>query len=86
MKTGGNNSGGGPISTAGGLIFIGATKDRMFHAFNAKTGEELWSTKLEEIAQSVPITWQGKDGMQYVAIAAGSKLITFKLPTPEKKP
>jgi quinoprotein glucose dehydrogenase len=86
MKTGGNNSGGGPISTAGGLVFIGATKDRVFHAFNAKTGEELWSIKLEEIAQSVPITWQGKDGMQYVAIAAGSKLITFKLPTPEKKP
>ena len=34
----------------------------------------------------VPITWQGKDGVQYVAIAAGSKLVTFKLPTPEKKP
>ncbi len=83
MKTGGNNSGGGPISTAGGLIFIGASKDRMFHAFAAKTGEELWSTKLEEIAQSVPITWQGRDGNQYVAIAAGSKLVTFKLPSSE---
>lgn len=79
MKTGGNNSGGGPISTAGGLIFIGASKDRIFHAFAAKTGEELWSTKLEEIAQSVPITWQGRDGNQYVAIAAGSKLVAFKL-------
>jgi len=84
MKTGGNNSGGGPISTAGGLIFIGATKDRVFHAFAAKTGEELWSTKLEEIAQSVPITWQGRDGVQYVAIAAGSKLVTFKLPASER--
>ena len=85
VKTGGNNSGGGPISTAGGLIFIGASKDRMFHAFAAKTGEELWSTKLEEIAQSVPITWQGRDGKQYVAIAAGSKLLAFKLPSSNER-
>lgn len=84
INTGGNNSGGGPISTADGLIFIGASKDSIFHAFNAKTGEELWRTKLEEIAQSVPITWLGKDGMQYVAIAAGSKLLAFKLPVSEK--
>jgi quinoprotein glucose dehydrogenase len=85
MKTGGNNSGGGPISTAGGVIFIGASKDRMFHAFAAKTGEELWSTKLEEIAQSVPITWRGRDGIQYVAIAAGSKLVAFKLPSYKRR-
>jgi quinoprotein glucose dehydrogenase len=80
MKTGGPNSGGGPIATAGGLVFIGASKDNMFHAFASRTGEELWSTKLEEIAQSVPITWLGRDGVQYVAIAAGSKLLTFRLP------
>jgi quinoprotein glucose dehydrogenase len=85
MKTGGNNSGGGPISTAGGLVFIGASTDRIFHAFDAKTGQELWSTKLEEIAQSSPVTWQGRDGMQYVAIAAGSKLLAFKLPASEKR-
>ena len=84
MKTGGSSSGGGPISTAGGLIFIGASTDRIFHAFSAKTGQELWSTKLEEIALSVPITWQGRDGMQYIAIAAGSKLLAFKLPASEK--
>jgi quinoprotein glucose dehydrogenase len=83
LKTGGPNSGGGPISTAGGLVFIGASKDRMFHAISSKTGEELWSTKLEEIAQSVPITWLGRDGRQYVAIAAGSKLVAFKLSTSE---
>jgi quinoprotein glucose dehydrogenase len=85
MNTGGPNSGGGPISTAGGLVFIGAAKDRSFHAFDAKTGKELWRTKLEEIAQTSPITWQGADGNQYVAIAAGSKLLTFKLPSQEKK-
>jgi len=83
MKTGGPSSGGGPISTAGGLVFIGASKDKVFHAFSAKTGEELWNTKLDEIAQSVPITWMGRDGKQYVAITAGSKLLTFNLPAPE---
>lgn len=85
MKTGGPNSGGGPIVTAGGLVFIGASKDSVFHAFASRTGEELWSTKLEEIAQSVPITWQGRDNVQYVAIAAGSKLLTFRLPPSEKR-
>ena len=80
LKTGGPNSGGGPISTAGGLVFIGAAKDKLFRAFEARTGRELWSTKLEEIAQSVPITWLGVNGKQYVAIAAGSKLVTFTLP------
>jgi quinoprotein glucose dehydrogenase len=79
LKTGGQNSGGGPISTAGGLVFIGATSDRKFRAFAAKTGEELWSAQLEEVAQSVPITWQGNDGKQYVAIAAGAKLVAFRL-------
>lgn len=84
MKTGGPNSGGGPISTAGGLIFIGAAKDHYFRAFDSRIGKELWSTKLEEIAQSVPITWEGSDHQQYVAIAAGSKLLTYKLPAPQK--
>lgn len=79
LKTGGQSSGGGPISTAGGLVFIGATSDRKFRAFNAKTGEELWSAQLDEIAQAVPITWQSADGKQYVAIAAGSKLVAFSL-------
>jgi quinoprotein glucose dehydrogenase len=83
MNTGGPNGGGGPISTAGGLIFIGAANDRYFRAFDTRTGRELWRTKLDEIALSVPITWQGVDGNQYVAIAAGSKLLAFKLPVPK---
>lgn len=57
----------------------------MFHAFSAKTGEELWSTQLEEIAQTVPITWMGRDRVQYVAISAGSKLLTFKVPASEAR-
>ncbi len=80
IKTGSQNSGGGPISTAGGLIFIGAANDKFFRAINSRSGEELWRTKLDEIALSIPITWMGADHRQYVAIAAGSQLLTFKLP------
>lgn len=60
----------GPIATAGGLVFIGATSDNRFRAFDSKTGKELWSTKLEYTATAVPITYQGKNGKQYVAIMA----------------
>jgi len=94
--TGRNNTFGGPIVTAGGLVFIGATDDRRFRAFETKTGKELWSTKLEYSAQAVPITYRGKDGRQYVAVVAANfgggvrgpdgkplnneSLITFALP------
>lgn len=62
---------GGPIATAGGLVFIGATNDRRFRAFDSKTGRELWSVKLDASAHAVPITYAGKDDKQYVAIVAG---------------
>jgi quinoprotein glucose dehydrogenase len=68
-KTGRINIG-GPIVTAGGLLFIGATSDDYFRAFDARTGEEIWATKLHASAHSVPITYEGKDGKQYVAIMA----------------
>ena len=61
---------GGPITTASGLVFIGASNDRRFRAFDARTGKELWVTKLKMSAHAVPITYQGKDGKQYVAIVA----------------
>jgi quinoprotein glucose dehydrogenase len=61
---------GGPIVTAGGLVFIGATGDHRFRAFDSRTGRELWVANLEFSAHSVPITYQGKDGKQYVAIVA----------------
>jgi len=69
QNTGRNNMG-GPIATAGGLVFIGATNDRRFRAFDSKTGKELWTAKLDYSAHAVPITYQGKDGKQYVAIVA----------------
>jgi quinoprotein glucose dehydrogenase len=62
---------GGPIATAGGLVFIAASQDARFRAFDARTGKELWSADLSENGRAVPITYQGKSGKQYVAIVAG---------------
>ena len=62
---------GGSIATAGGLIFIGATIDSRFRAFDSKTGRELWVEKIETNAHSVPITYEAKNRKQYVAIMAG---------------
>ena len=85
---------GGPIVTAGGLVFIGATNDRRFRAFDSRTGKQLWEAKLDYSAISVPITYQGKNGKQYVAVVAadggagvtdpapgnGEALVVFALP------
>ncbi|HUL83742.1 MAG TPA: PQQ-binding-like beta-propeller repeat protein [Gammaproteobacteria bacterium] len=89
---------GGPIVTAGGLVFIGATNDRRFRAFGSRTGLELWAAKLELNAHAVPITYLGRDAKQYVAIvAAGASeidgedmpdaqaLVAFALPTPSRR-
>jgi glucose dehydrogenase len=62
---------GGPIATASGLVFIGATKDARFRAYDAKTGKELWYTQLEAAAGATPMTFMGRNGVQYVVIAAG---------------
>lgn len=69
-KTGALNIG-GPIVTASGLIFVGASADRRFRAFDSRTGRQLWETELEASAHSVPMTFMGKDGRQYVVVAAG---------------
>jgi len=71
-KNTGRLNSGGPMVTAGGLVFIGATNDKRFRAFDSKTGKELWMTKLDYVARSVPMTFTGKNGKQYVAIAAAS--------------
>jgi len=63
---------GGPIATAGGLVFIGATNDRRFRAFDSSTGEELWTAQLPMSAYAVPITYQASDGRQYVAVVAAA--------------
>jgi len=72
---------GGPMVTAGGLVFIGASNDRRFRAFDSKSGKVLWETKLDMSAHSVPITFQGKNGKQYVAVsAAGASALDDPVP------
>lgn len=63
---------GGPIVTAGQLVFIGATNDSHFHAIDSRTGRELWTAKLDAPGEATPITYLGRDGKQYVVIASGS--------------
>jgi quinoprotein glucose dehydrogenase len=69
VKTGTRNLG-GSIATASGLVFIAATNDHRFRAFDAKTGAELWVTDLPAGGHATPVTYMGKDGKQYVVIAA----------------
>lgn len=77
-----NNTGtenyGGPVVTASGLLFIAATKDGMFRAFDKKTGKLLWEIKLPAAAFATPATYQ-VNGKQYVVVACGgTKLGTKK--------
>ena len=52
-------------------MFIGASNDHRFRAFDSKTGKELWVIRLDYSAVSVPMTYLGKDGKQDVAVAEG---------------
>ncbi|BDC50678.1 quinate dehydrogenase [Bryobacterales bacterium F-183] len=61
---------GGTIATASGLIFVAATDDARFRAFDSKTGKELWTVQLPGAAQATPMTYEGRDGKQYLVIAA----------------
>jgi quinoprotein glucose dehydrogenase len=62
---------GGPIATAGGLVFVAATADQRIRAIDIETGRELWSAPLPAGGKATPMTYRGADGRQYVAIAAG---------------
>jgi len=64
---------GGPIVTAAGLVFVGATNDGRFRAFDSRTGAELWVTELPLSAHAVPITYAAADGRQYIAIVAAGR-------------
>jgi quinoprotein glucose dehydrogenase len=87
---------GGSIATAGGLVFVGATDDNRFRAFDAKTGKELWTVKLGAAAHATPSTYQGRDGRQYVVITStgggfldapitDDSITAFALPVPERR-
>jgi len=81
---------GGPIVTAGGLVFIGATMDSYMRAFSVVTGAELWRVKLPTGARATPMTFQTAAGRQFVVIAAGGhdnefspigdSIVAFRLP------
>jgi quinoprotein glucose dehydrogenase len=81
---------GGSIVTASGVLFIGATNDSRFRAFDSRSGKQLWETALDASAHSLPMTFLGKDGRQYVVVAAGggsyiasptgTKIVAFALP------
>ena len=63
---------GGPIATAGGLVFIGASMDGYLRAYDAETGEELWRDRLPAGGNATPMTYRlSETGRQYVVIAAG---------------
>lgn len=68
-KTGTENYG-GPVVTAGGLIFIAASKDEYFRAFDKSTGEEMWKYKLPAGGYATPAVYE-INGQQYVVIACG---------------
>lgn len=71
LKNTGTENYGGPIVTAGGVLFIGATNfDRKFRAFDKKSGRLLWETTLPFSGNATPITYE-VDGRQFVVIAAG---------------
>jgi quinoprotein glucose dehydrogenase len=68
---------GGPVVTAGGVLFIGASKDENFRVFDSKTGQELWRYKLPAAGYATPATYE-VDGRQYVVIACGGGKIGTK--------
>ncbi len=83
----GSGGSAGPTATAGGLVFVGATSDGRFRAFDAKTGKELWVTRNPPNAQgnspaanANPMSYLGKNGKQYVAVVAGTTLVAYSLP------
>jgi glucose dehydrogenase len=70
----------GPSVTAGDLVFVGGTRDHRFRAFDASTGDLLWEARLDENANANPMIYLGDDGRQYVAVVAGSTLVSYALP------
>lgn len=61
---------GGPAATAGGLLFIAATRDKIFRAFDQETGEVLWEYELPAGGNATPSVYE-VDGKQYIVISAG---------------
>ena len=70
---------GGSIATGGGLVFISATPDHHFRAFESKTGKIIWDAEMEVGAYDTPMTYKAKDGRQYVVICCyGRRLLRHR--------
>ncbi len=65
---------GGPTATAGGLLFIGASADEKFRAFDIDTGEKLWEASTPASAMATPMTFE-VNGKQFVVVAAGGHIV-----------
>jgi quinoprotein glucose dehydrogenase len=78
---------GGPMVTAGGVVFIGAALDRSLHAFDIETGRELWRGALPASGKATPMSYRLASGEQFVTIAvggggawgAGDHVVAFRL-------
>ncbi len=80
---------GGPVTSETGLVFIGATMDGFFRAFDTRDGREVWSARLPTSARATPLIYSTEGGTQMVVIAAGghdsplsrldTKLVAFRL-------
>jgi quinoprotein glucose dehydrogenase len=81
---------GGPVATAGGLVFLGATFEAGLKAYETASGKLVWTGKLPTSARATPMTFMGANGKQYIVIAAGGHdvpggvlsdtLVAFALP------
>jgi quinoprotein glucose dehydrogenase len=79
---------GGPIVTAGGVVFIAAALDRALHAFDIETGRELWRGALPASGKATPMSYRLASGEQYVVVTAGGgdvwgkgdHVVAFRLP------
>lgn len=78
-KVGGGVTGGGLMSTAGGLVFYGDNTGGAFIAVDATTGKRLWQFDTGQVWKASPMTY-AIDGKQYIGVVAGSTVMVFGLP------
>jgi glucose dehydrogenase len=71
IKNAGAVNTGGSMVTGGGVLFIGATNDHRFRAFDARTGKQLWQIDMDGNALASPITYLGRNGKQIIAVITG---------------
>lgn len=86
-NTGAHMPRGGPLVTAGGLVFVATASDRMFRAYDRETGEVVWSYALPSGSEGIPASYE-IEGRQYIAlpVAAGAGLFPPRLESAQPRP